>query len=166
MGLWTARRLRLRVRPGLRVDFSGEPARWFLALGLGLLGLCGSSSCVAHTSMIEGAWQEAVRRSGIPREEIRRPELIEPPAGLHSGPLPRDERNGPVVAQYFPLTHQVRIYARVALPMRRILLREFLYAIYFDQLTSRSFDVEALSSLEPARDWVDQALARPLEPAR
>jgi hypothetical protein len=80
--------------------------------------------------------------------------------------LPRDERNAPVVAQYFPLAHQVRIYTRIALPMRRILLREFLYAIYFDRLTSRALDVEALSAVEPASTWVDQALARPFDPPR
>lgn len=153
-------RLTLRLRPLHRRAPLVEPGRLFLGLGLALLAVGLSSSCVAHASLIEEAWREAVWRSGYPPEEIRRPAVIEPPAALSNAPLPRDELNRPVVAQYFPLTHQVRIYARIAVPMRRILLREFLYAIYFDRLVSRPVDVESLSQTAPARAWVEQALAR------
>jgi hypothetical protein len=132
----------------------------FGALGACLSALCFSASCVAHRALIEEAWQEAVGRSGIPREEIRRPEILEPPEGLSNPPLPRDDNNRPVVAQYFPLSHQVRIYARVAFPMRHALLREFLYAIYYDRLASRPIDLDALAAVQPAHDWVEQALSR------
>lgn len=165
MRLAPSLRLRLRLRAnGARLPH--PPAHHlFAALGLALALVAVSSSCVAHLSLIEDAWKEAVRRSGYPREEIRRPEVIEPPAALRNVPLPRDDRNQPVVAQYFPLTHQVRIYARMALPMRQILLREFLYAIYYDRLTSRPQDVESLAGMESASHWVEQAIARDLPPS-
>lgn len=156
-------RLRVRLRP-FHERALGEPYGLFLVLGLALLSLGVCASCVAHASLIEEAWREAVWRSGYPPEEIHRPEVIAPPSVLRNAPLPRDDRNRPVVAQYFPLTHQVRIYARIAMPLRRVLLREFLYAIYFDRLVSRPLDVEALANAEPARSWVEQALARPREP--
>jgi hypothetical protein len=159
------RALRVRLRPvplPAALPVPRDPGRLFCALGaaLGLLVLSGS--CVAHRALIEEAWQDAVRRSGVPRDDIRRPEILEPPPGIHNSPLPRDGDNRPVVAQYFPLTHQVRIYARVAFPMRRTLLREFLYAIYYDQLAARPIDLATLTSTEPAHVWVEQALAREL----
>jgi hypothetical protein len=161
---WIPRlRLRLRSTPALRPR---EPHRLFLPLALGLLLIGVSVSCMAHSRLIEEAWLEAVERSGYPGEQVHRPEVLPPAPGIGNDPLPRDEKNRPIVAQYFPLTHQVRIYARVALPMRRVLLREFLYAIYFDQLTSRPLDAEGLSMLEPARSWVEQALARAPVPER
>ncbi len=153
-------RFRLRLTPLHRQSPPREPGQLFLGLALALVGLGFLSSCVAHRSLIEEAWREAVLRSGFPREEIRRPEVLEPPGAFSAAPSPRDEHNRPIVAQYFPLSHQVRIYSKLALPMRKILLREFLYAIYFDRLTTRPVDLEALSAMEPARVWVEQALAR------
>jgi hypothetical protein len=156
-------RLTLRLRETRRPLSPEHTPRLLAGMGLALAAVALSSSCVVHRSLIEDVWKEAVRRSGYPREGIRRPEIVEPPAALRNSPLPRDDNNQPVVAQYFPLSHQVRIYAKAALPIRRILLREFLYAIYYDQLTSRPLDVESLAGLEPARQWVEQALARELD---
>ncbi|MEE9217682.1 MAG: hypothetical protein V3U98_01300 [Acidobacteriota bacterium] len=136
-----------------------DPILLFLGLALAMVLVALTASCVANTKLIQNTWNEALRRSGYPREEIRRPEIIAPAKGSPRHALPRDENNQPVVAQYFPLSHQVRIYARMALPMRRILLRQFLYAIYFDRLATRPLDVESLAEMDSAEIWVKRTLA-------
>jgi hypothetical protein len=161
MSWFGALRVRLRAAPlPTALPLPRDPERLFSGLGAALTLLVLSGSCVAHRALIEEAWQDAVRRSGVPRDDIRRPEVIEPPRGFKTGALPRDDDNRPVVAQYFPLTHQVRIYARIAFPMRRALVREFLYAIYYDRLAARPIDLTALAATEPAQSWVEQALER------
>ena len=157
-------KLRIRLRATRGIFSSHSPHSLFIGLALCLLLVSLGTSCVANPKLIQTAWSEAVLRSGYPRDEIRQPEIIEPPKVMQYTPLPRDENNQPIVAQYFPLSHQVRIYSRLAVPMKQILLREFLYSIYYDRLSSQPIDVESLSEMDSAQDWVEQAINRPLSP--
>jgi hypothetical protein len=155
-------RIRLRAAPGIFATHGPHSLFCGLAVSLVLVGL--SASCVASPRLIQDVWNEAVLRSGYPPEKIRQPEIIEPPKVMQRTALPRDENNQPVVAQYFPLSHQVRIYSRLAVPMKQILLREFLYAIYYDRLSFLPVDVQTLSEMDTAQEWVEQALNHPLSP--
>lgn len=155
-------RIRLRAARGIFLAHSPHVLFSGLAAGLLLIGL--GTSCVASPRLIQDAWSEAVLRSGYSREEIRQPEIIEPPKIMQTTPLPRDENNQLVVAQYFPLSHQIRIYSRLAVPMKQILLREFLYSIYYDRLSSQPIDVKSLSEMDSAQDWVEQAINRSTSP--
>ena len=157
-------KLRIRLRAAHGIFSAHSPLLLFSGLAAGLLLVGLGTSCVASPKLIQDAWSEAVLRSGYSREDIHQPEIIEPPKIMQYTPLPRDENNQPVVAQYFPLSHQVRIYSRLAVPMKQILLREFLYSIYYDRLSSQPIDVESLSEMDSAQDWVEQAINHPLSP--
>lgn len=123
------------------------------SMGMVLALLGGSLTSVqgATQPRIDAAWQEAVALAAVPAAALACPEVV-----FEEGTT---GRSGHRVAEYVPYVNEVHVYQSGRVPVQRVLVHEFLHAI-FHQTQAGSLSLSELVQADPSEPWVQEKMAQ------